>query len=119
MATMKDESSVREQVREGYSKIATEGVWVSAGQAEAQPTSGCCGGGGCCGGVDAEAVARTVGYDEAELATLPEGANMGLSCGNPTAIAGLRAGEVLLDLGSGGAGLTASWRGRRSAHPAG
>jgi arsenite methyltransferase len=43
-----------------------------------------------------------VGYSEAELATLPEGANMGLSCGNPTALASLKAGEVVLDLGSGG-----------------
>ncbi|MBX3385519.1 MAG: arsenite methyltransferase [Phycisphaeraceae bacterium] len=102
MATTRDDRRVREQVREGYSKIATEGVWVSGGPTGEQSSSGCCGGGGCCGGVDAEAVARTVGYDEAELATLPEGANMGLSCGNPTAIAGLREGEVLLDLGSGG-----------------
>jgi arsenite methyltransferase len=47
-------------------------------------------------------VAQAVGYSEAELATLPEGANMGLSCGNPTALASLMAGEVVLDLGSGG-----------------
>lgn len=47
-----------------------------------------------------------VGYSAAELATLPEGANLGLSCGNPTALAGLKAGEVVLDLGSG-AGLDA------------
>ena len=47
-------------------------------------------------------MAEAVGYSEAELATLPEGANMGLSCGNPTAIASLQPGEVVLDLGSGG-----------------
>ena len=47
-------------------------------------------------------MAQRVGYSEAELATLPEGANMGLSCGNPTALASLKAGEVVLDLGSGG-----------------
>jgi len=47
-------------------------------------------------------VAKRVGYNEAELATLPDGANMGLSCGNPTALASLRPGEVVLDLGSGG-----------------
>jgi arsenite methyltransferase len=47
-------------------------------------------------------VAKGVGYSEAELAVLPEGANMGLSCGNPTAIASLKPGEVVLDLGSGG-----------------
>jgi len=43
-----------------------------------------------------------MGYSEAELATLPDGANMGLSCGNPTALASLKPGEVVLDLGSGG-----------------
>lgn len=102
MSTTNDGQRMREQVREGYGKIATEGVWVSAEQATAASGDGCCGGGGCCGGVDAAAVARSVGYNEAELATLPEGANMGLSCGNPTAIAALKPGEVVLDLGSGG-----------------
>ncbi len=43
-----------------------------------------------------------MGYTQAELAELPEGANMGLSCGNPTAVASLQPGEVVLDLGSGG-----------------
>jgi SAM-dependent methyltransferase len=43
-----------------------------------------------------------VGYGDGELAKLPEGANMGLSCGNPTALASLKPGEVVLDLGSGG-----------------
>jgi SAM-dependent methyltransferase len=47
-------------------------------------------------------LAEQLGYSEADLATLPEGANMGLSCGNPTAIAALKPGEVVLDLGSGG-----------------
>jgi SAM-dependent methyltransferase len=49
-------------------------------------------------------VALGVGYSDAELATLPDGANLGLSCGNPTALAELKAGETVLDLGSG-AGL--------------
>jgi len=43
-----------------------------------------------------------VGYSQAELGTIPQGANMGLSCGNPTAIASLKPGEVVVDLGSGG-----------------
>jgi SAM-dependent methyltransferase len=43
-----------------------------------------------------------VGYDQAQLAELPEGANMGLSCGNPVALATLQPGEVVVDLGSGG-----------------
>ena len=49
-----------------------------------------------------EDLARHVGYSAEELAALPEGANMGLSCGNPNALASLRPGEVVLDLGSGG-----------------
>lgn len=48
------------------------------------------------------AVAEAFGYSGDELQSIPAGANMGLSCGNPTAIASLRAGEVVLDLGSGG-----------------
>jgi SAM-dependent methyltransferase len=48
------------------------------------------------------AVARAFGYSAAELAAIPEGANMGLSCGNPTAFASLRPGEVVVDLGCGG-----------------
>jgi arsenite methyltransferase len=79
---------IRETVREGYSKIAK--------------TGGTCGSASCCGSGAAEQVARVAGYSEVELATLPEGANMGLSCGNPTALASLKAGEVVLDLGSGG-----------------
>jgi len=82
------QEQIRETVREGYGKIAKSG--------------GSCCGPSCCGAGAAEKVAKGVGYSEAELAVLPEGANMGLSCGNPTAIASLKAGEVVLDLGSGG-----------------
>jgi ubiquinone/menaquinone biosynthesis C-methylase UbiE len=48
------------------------------------------------------AVAEAFGYSSAELTSIPDGANMGLSCGNPTATANLRPGEVVVDLGSGG-----------------
>src|SRR6476469_5951425 len=48
------------------------------------------------------AVAEAFGYTADELASIPAGANMGLSCGNPTATANLRPGEVVVDLGSGG-----------------
>ncbi len=81
---------IRETVWDGYGKIAKSG-------------SGCgCSSTSCGSSSSAEQVAKSVGYSEAELAVLPEGANMGLSCGNPTAIAALEPGEVVLDLGSGG-----------------
>ncbi len=58
----------------------------------------------CCGGKETTAagLARQIGYAAGELAALPEGANLGLSCGNPAALASLKPGEVVLDLGSGG-----------------
>src|ERR1700745_3466836 len=49
-----------------------------------------------------KAVAEAFGYSAEELTSIPAEANMGLSCGNPTAIASIRAGEVVVDLGSGG-----------------
>src|SRR3954471_5468140 len=49
-----------------------------------------------------QAVAEAFGYSAEELRSIPAGANMGLSCGNPTATANLRPGEVVVDLGSGG-----------------
>ncbi len=49
-----------------------------------------------------KAVAEAFGYSAEELTSIPEGANMGLSCGNPTAMASIRPGEVVVDLGSGG-----------------
>jgi len=88
--TLTDSEAVRATVREGYGQIA---------RAE---TTGCAPAKKCCGGTAPNNLATSIGYDEAELATLPEGANMGLSCGNPTAIAALKPGEVLVDLGSGG-----------------
>lgn len=88
-----DAEIVRMRVREGYARIARRG-----GLSE-----GCgCGTGSCCGTGAAADVAQRVGYEAAELATLPDGANMGLSCGNPTALASLQPGEIVLDLGSGG-----------------
>jgi arsenite methyltransferase len=54
----------------------------------------------CCGAAPRDA-SRAMGYSEAELASLPEGADLGLGCGNPQALAGLRPGEVVVDLGSG------------------
>lgn len=88
-----DGRDVHEVVREGYAKIASTGLLSTATAPK---------GGGCCGGVDAETLASQIGYSVDEIRALPEGANMGLSCGNPTAIANLRPGQVVLDLGSGG-----------------
>jgi arsenite methyltransferase len=81
----KTAESIRESVRQGYAAIAK-------GQQ----------GGCCCGSAAPRALAEGIGYSEDELALVPDGANMGLSCGNPTAIAELKAGQRVLDLGSGG-----------------
>jgi AhpD family alkylhydroperoxidase len=89
---MKTGEVVRKAVREGYGKIAKSG-------------GSCCGSTpSSCGStpVDSVQLAQRVGYSAEEIATLPEGANMGLSCGNPNALAALNTGEVVLDLGSGG-----------------
>ncbi len=88
--TSPDANSVREEVRRGYAEIAQ-------GQA-------CGTGGGCCGpaAFSPDQLAQAIGYSGEELAQTPSDANMGLSCGNPTAIASLRKGEVVLDLGAGG-----------------
>jgi arsenite methyltransferase len=94
-----DAEQTREKVRAGYGALAQSTPAGTAGSA-----SGCCGGGGCCGPAtySADDLARAVGYSSEELAQIPVEANLGLSCGNPTAIASLAAGEIVLDLGSGG-----------------
>jgi AhpD family alkylhydroperoxidase len=82
---------VHNYVRDAYSKIAVN------------EKSSCCGANtSCCGIGNPEKLVAGLGYAEAELASLPDGANMGLSCGNPTAVASLKPGETVLDLGSGG-----------------
>jgi len=87
-----DPEIVRQKVREGYGKIAGTGGSCCG------PTPTCCG-----SSPDASnGLAKHVGYSSEELAALPDGANMGLSCGNPNALAALQPGEVVLDLGSGG-----------------
>ncbi|MDX9974164.1 MAG: arsenite methyltransferase [FCB group bacterium] len=93
MSNIDTQQAVRETVREGYARIAEGKV------------SSCCGPSSCCGAdpaVEADQLAQAVGYGEDDLAALPEGANMGLSCGNPVALASLKPGEVVVDLGSGG-----------------
>ena len=85
MKTTTNDESVRAAVREQYGAIARQG-------------GGC--GPSCCGPGPAASLA--LGYTEEDLASVPDGANMGLGCGNPQAIASLREGEVVIDLGSGG-----------------
>src|SRR5437899_1237221 len=102
MTDIQDAEAVRRKVRDGYGEIAKSG-----GSCCGSRTSGC---GATAAGT--EDLARHVGYAAEELAALPEGANMGLSCGNPNALALLKQGEVVLDLGSGG-GFDAFIAGRK------
>jgi len=87
---------IRDLVRERYAEFA-------AGR------TGCC-----CDGEknNADTIAESIGYSEEEIGAVPHGANMGLGCGNPTALAALQPGETVLDLGSG-AGFDALLSARR------
>ncbi|MFC2047210.1 arsenite methyltransferase [Chloroflexota bacterium] len=89
---MKDEE-IRKAVRESYGKIAVQAV----------SDTSCCGPAGCGCGADTSqnAVSKAIGYNDTEISTVPDGANLGLGCGNPTALASLKEGEIVLDLGSG------------------
>jgi hypothetical protein len=76
-------NNIKETVKKAYGNIAA-------------------GKGGCCGSdLKANVIAKVSGYSDEELSAIPEDANLGLSCGNPVAIASLREGETVLDLGSG------------------
>lgn len=100
--------TVRDKVRSGYAAIATGGGWSAMQESVAskdEASASCCSpAGGCCGPAtfSPDELARAIGYDADELAGSVEEANLGLSCGNPTAIAALKPGEVAIDLGSGG-----------------
>lgn len=87
LETQTKNDQIRAAVREQYGSIAR----TSAGSCAP----------GCCGPVDGKA-SLALGYSAEELAAAPEGANLGLGCGNPQAIAALKFGETVLDLGSGG-----------------
>ncbi len=79
-----DNDQVRVQVRTAYAKVAKGADGCSVG---------------CCGTKGSGSLA--MGYTEADLASVPEGSDLGLGCGNPQAIAAMRPGETVLDLGSG------------------
>lgn len=89
MSATVESEQVKAAVRETYGRIATE-----------QRSSGCCGASGCCG-PGAESAADALGYSDEERRSAPDGADLGLGCGNPQAIAELKSGERVLDLGSG------------------
>ena len=77
-------------VRDRYGKIAAKGTSCCS------PTSNCCNSRNM-----ARAISRGIGYSDDELESVPEGANLGLGCGNPVAVAPLKGGDIVLDLGSG------------------
>ena len=85
----KDTKNIKQLVKEGYGKIAQQG-------------SSCCPSSSCCGNANlVKNISKTVGYSDEEMNTVPDGANLGLGCGNPVAIASLKIGDIVLDLGSG------------------
>lgn len=92
----KEADEIRQSVRDSYSKVA-----------EASNAGNDCGVGSSCCGVSSDGQINTListrlGYSEDDLQSVPDGADMGLGCGNPRAIASIQPDETVLDLGSGG-----------------
>ncbi|MFH1396962.1 MAG: arsenite methyltransferase [Candidatus Omnitrophota bacterium] len=87
---MKNETDkIKKFVKDGYAKALSQ-------------KNSYCSLSSCCGGVtQAEDISKKVGYSDSELNAVPEGANLGFGCGNPVALASLKEGDVVLDLGSG------------------
>jgi arsenite methyltransferase len=84
------EEEIKKYVRDRYARAANQGSSCC------QPASSCCG-----GGRETDIISKSIGYTDQDLKVVPEGANLGLGCGNPLALASLREGETVLDLGSG------------------
>ena len=85
----KEPQDIREMVRKGYATVAKGGC-------------GCCGPTSCCPGANtAEQISEKIGYSPEEIGAVPDGANLGLGCGNPLAHAAIHEGDTVLDLGSG------------------
>jgi arsenite methyltransferase len=87
-----DVDKIRQAVRGNYAGVARKG---SAG-------CGCSSSSSCCGTSNAKDASKKLGYSNDDVEIVPDGANMGLGCGNPQAIAELKPGETVVDLGSGG-----------------
>jgi len=87
---MKDEE-IKKIVREGYAKVAKNETSCCAA---ISPSCGC-------STPSIEEISRRIGYSEEDIQSVPEGSNLGLGCGNPVALASLKEGEIVLDLGSG------------------
>lgn len=87
---MTDEHEIRKMVRKSYAKVAEEGCGCCS------PYTPCCG-----GATTAEQMSKKMGYSSEEMGSVPEGANLGLGCGNPLAHAEIYEGDTVLDLGSG------------------
>ena len=85
----RNKNKIKKIVREGYAKAIIQ-------------DSSCCTAGSCCGSINqAQKISKKVGYSDAEINAVPEGANLGFGCGNPVALASLEEGDIVLDLGSG------------------
>ena len=85
-----EKEKIKKEVKKGYAEIAKREGSCCA------PIKSCCGSPGAAG-----SISRKIGYTEEEIKAVPEGANLGLGCGNPTALASLKEGETVLDLGAG------------------
>ena len=85
-----EKDEIKNKVKEGYGRVALE-------------HRSCCGApSSCCGSsTSIQTISEMIGYSKEELSQVPEGANLGLGCGNPVALASLKEGQTVLDLGSG------------------
>jgi len=86
---MMNDSELKVLVRKGYGEIARQSCSCSPSKNS------------CCGSAAPEDISRKIGYCDEDLKASPPGSNLGLGCGNPIALATLRVGETVLDLGSG------------------
>jgi SAM-dependent methyltransferase len=92
---MKDEN-VKKVVRKAYARVAKGGCCGEVSESKKSKKSE-----GCCQQMSVDEMSKKIGYTLEELAEVPEGSNLGLGCGNPIALASIKKGDTVLDLGSG------------------